>query len=287
MSSTSNLHTLHTPKSLNEQIVGYIFINQLVYVTLSHTPCIYDTLFISYMQLIKLRLKERYMEDVKVPMLGDKFPKMTVQTTHGKMTLPTDITGVTGLGGKWFVLFSHPADFTPVCTTEFIEFSRRADEFAALNCELVGLSVDQVQAHMKWTEWIEDHAKVHVPFPIIADELGRTAHQLGMISPSKGTNTVRAVYIVDNKGTIRLQLFYPQEAGRNVDEILRILKALQTTDKYGVAAPEKYPNNWYIGSDVIIPPASDENQIQERYNAANDGEITMEDWWFCHKSIEE
>ena len=219
------------------------------------------------------------MEEIQVPQLGDRFPTMTVHTTHGVMQLPD------AHAGKWFVLFSHPGDFTPVCTTEFIEFARRAEEFNDLNCELIGLSVDQVQSHMKWTEWIKDHADVEVPFPIIGDELGRTAQRLGMISPSKGTNTVRAVYIVDPQGIIRLELFYPQEAGRSINEILRVLKALQATDANKAAAPENWPDNWFIGSDLIIPPAADEQQKTERIAAAEAGDLKMEDWWFCHKQL--
>ena len=219
------------------------------------------------------------MDEIKVPMLGDMFPEMDVVTTLGPKHLPCDYKG------SWFVLFSHPGDFTPVCTTEFIEFSRRADEFKELGCELIGLSVDQVQSHMKWCEWIEKKTDIHVPFPIIADELGRCANRLGMISPSKGTNTVRAVYIVDPTGHIRLQLFYPQEAGRSIDEILRILKALQATGEFKAAAPENWPNNWFIGSDLIIPPASCEQEKAQRIEAAEKGELTLEDWWFCHKKF--
>ena len=219
------------------------------------------------------------MEEIKTPQLGDKFPSLKVVTTHGVMNLPED------MAGKWFVLFSHPGDFTPVCTTEFIEFARRNQEFKDLNCELIGLSVDQVQSHMKWAEWIEENSGVKVPFPIIADELGRTAQTLGMISPAKGTNTVRAVYIVDDKGIIRLELFYPQETGRNIDEVLRVLKALQVTDKHKCATPEKWPNNWWVGEDVIVPPAANEEEKAARIAAAEKGEITMKDWWLCHKSL--
>lgn len=165
------------------------------------------------------------------PLIGDKMPPMEVKTTQGTMKLPESFVG------KWFVLFSHPADFTPVCTTEFVAFERRRPEFDKLNCGLIGLSIDPVFSHMKWTEWIKKNLGTEIKFPIIADDMGKVASRLGMIHPGKATNTVRAVFIIDPHGTVRLILFYPQEVGRNIDEILRIVKALQTVDKYKVAAP--------------------------------------------------
>ncbi|MFU0800888.1 MAG: peroxiredoxin [Xylanivirga thermophila] len=220
------------------------------------------------------------MEDVKrMALLGEKFPSMEVVTTHGVKKLPDDYAG------KWFVLFSHPGDFTPVCTTEFVSFSKKADEFKKLNTELIGLSVDQVFSHIKWIEWIKDKTDVEVPFPVIADELGRTASALGMIHPSKGTNTVRAVFIVDDKGVVRLIMYYPQEVGRNVDEVLRSVKALQTADKNKVAVPENWPNNPLIGDKVIIPPVATEKLAKERLEQAQNGEIECFDWWFCYKKL--
>lgn len=220
------------------------------------------------------------MEERRMPLLGEKFPSMEVVTTHGVKKIPEDYQG------KWFVLFSHPGDFTPVCTTEFIEFSERAEEFKALNTELIGLSVDQVFSHMKWVEWIKEKANVEVPFPVIADELGRVSNQLGMIHPGKGTNTVRAVFIVDDKANIRLIMYYPQEAGRNVDEVLRVVNALQTTDKYKVAAPEKWPNNKHLGDKVIVPPAANEKAAKKRLEDAKNGEFECLDWWFCYKNLD-
>ncbi|MFA5510289.1 MAG: peroxiredoxin, partial [Candidatus Cloacimonadaceae bacterium] len=142
-----------------------------------------------------------------MPLLGDKFPEMKVQTTRGMMTLPND------MAGKWFVLFSHPADFTPVCTTEFVAFQKLYPEFKKLNTELIGMSVDQVFSHIKWEEWIQENIGVEIQFPIIADT-GAVATKLGIVHPGKGTNTVRAVFIVDDKGTIRIIFYYPQELGR-------------------------------------------------------------------------
>ncbi|MFP4645538.1 MAG: peroxiredoxin [Candidatus Woesearchaeota archaeon] len=216
-------------------------------------------------------------EEIKysMPLLGDEFPRFGVQTTHGKMTLPDD------MNGSWFILFSHPGDFTPVCTTEFVAFQERKDDFDNLGCKLVGFSVDQVFAHIKWTEWIKDNFDTEIEFPIIADH-GPVAKRLGMIHPGKGSNTVRAVFVVDPKGVLRTTLYYPQELGRNMDEIVRIVKALQTSDKNGVAMPANWPDNEHLGDSVIIPPASDVKTAKERMS---DSSITCKDWWFCHKKL--
>ncbi len=208
------------------------------------------------------------------PLLGDRFPDIEVTTTHGKMELPQD------LSGKWFVLFSHPGDFTPVCTTEFYAFTKRAERFKELNAELIGLSIDQVQSHIKWVEWINENLDVEVPFPVIADGVGEVANKLGMIHPGKGTNTVRSVFIVDDKGIIRLMIYYPQEVGRNVDEVLRALKALQISDKNNVAMPENWPNNELIRDEVIIKTATDEKTARERKK-----QYDNYDWWFCYREL--
>ncbi len=209
-----------------------------------------------------------------IPLLGDKLPELKVKTTHGMMNLPGDFKG------KWFVLFSHPADYTPVCTTEFVAFAKRADEFRALNCELIGLSIDQVFSHIKWVEWIKEKLNVTIPFPVIADDMGNVAKAFGMIHPGKGTNTVRAVFIVDPEGKVRIVLYYPQEIGRNMDEILRAVKALQTSDKNGVACPAGWPNNELIGDQVIVPPPSDEKTAAQRRGMPN-----SYDWWFSYKKL--
>jgi len=213
-----------------------------------------------------------------MPLLGDNFPEMTVQTTKGQINLPSHYKG------KWFVLFSHPADFTPVCTTEFIAFQQRYDKFKALNCELIGLSVDQVFAHIKWEEWIKDNMNVEIEFPIIADT-GKVAETLGIIHPGKGTNTVRAVFIVDTDAKLRIMLYYPQELGRNMDEILRVVEAMQISDKNEVAMPANWPNNEILKDRVIIPPATDVKTSKERFQKAKDGEFECYDWWLCHKKL--
>ena len=186
--------------------------------------------------------------------------------------------------GKWFVLFSHPADFTPVCTTEFVAFQKRYDKFKALNCELIGLSVDQVFAHIKWEEWIEESLNTKIEFPIIADT-GKVAETLGLIHPGKGTNTVRAVFVVDDEAIIRTILYYPQELGRNMDEVLRVVQAMQTSDSNNVAMPANWPNNEIVGDHVIVPPAHDTQTAKERLEKAKEGEFECFDWWLCHKKL--
>lgn len=210
----------------------------------------------------------------KFPLIGDHLPEMEVQTTHGKMKLPDNFSG------KWFVLFSHPADFTPVCTTEFVAFAKRHEEFRKLNCELIGLSIDQVFSHIKWVEWIEEKLGVEIQFPVIADDTGKVAKKLGMIHPGAGTSTVRAVFLVDPKAVIRLILFYPASVGRNMDEILRVVKAFQVSDKNGVAIPANWPNNELMKDEVIMPPPTDIKTAKERMNKPN-----CYDWWLCHKKL--
>ncbi len=218
---------------------------------------------------------------ISVPLLGDKFPSMTVKTTQGVMTLPD------AYAGKWFILFSHPGDFTPVCTTEFVGFARRADEFKALNAELIGLSVDQVIAHMKWIEWIENNIEnTKIPFPVIADELGTVSSQLGMLHEKKGTDTVRAVFVVDPEGILRLMMYYPQEIGRSVNEVLRVVKALQATDEHKIACPENWPNNALLGDNVVmVPPPKSEAAKKERQEAIKAGQMESKDWWFSYKKL--
>ncbi len=209
-----------------------------------------------------------------MPLIGDEFPKAKVRTTQGKKVLPDDYKG------KWFILFSHPADFTPVCTTEFVAFQKRYKEFKKLNTELIGLSIDQVFSHIKWVQWIKEKLDVEIEFPVIADPLGKLAYTLGLIHPRKGVNTVRAVFIVDPEGIIRAILYYPQELGRNIDEILRMVKALQISDKHGIAMPANWPNNELIGAKVIIPPANDETAAKQ-----NASKYKNFDWWFCYKEL--
>ena len=214
------------------------------------------------------------MEEKKMPLIGDKFPEIEVQTTHGKIKLPDEFKG------RWFILFSHPADFTPVCTSEFVAFQKRYETLQDLGCELIGLSIDQVFSHIKWVEWIKENLDIEIKFPVIADDTGKVAGTLGIIHPAKGTNTVRAIFIVDPESTIRAILYYPQELGRNMDEIVRMVQALQISYENGVVIPANWPNNELIGDKVIIPPAMSEEEAKKVVK-----EYECFDWWFCYKKI--
>ncbi|MBD3238673.1 MAG: peroxiredoxin [Candidatus Moranbacteria bacterium] len=214
-------------------------------------------------------------EQNNLPLLGDPFPKLKVQTTHGEINLPDDYYG------SWFVLFSHPADFTPVCTTEFVAFQKSYPEFKKLDCKLIGMSVDQVFSHIKWTQWIKEKLNVKIEFPVIAAN-DTIALKLGMLHPGKGSNTVRAVFVVDPEGKVRLIMYYPQEIGRNIAEVVRSVKALQASDHQG-AVPANWPDNSLIKDRIIVPPAKDEKTAQSRLQ---DKKLQCYDWWFCHKPLE-
>jgi len=210
-------------------------------------------------------------------LIGDKVPEFKAQTTKGVINFPKDYEG------KWVVLFSHPADFTPVCTTEFIAFARRYEMFKERNAELIGLSIDQVFSHIKWIEWIKEKLGVEIPFPVIADNTGKIATLFGMLHPEAAeSQTVRAVFIIDPNGIIRAILYYPLSVGRNMDEILRLLTALQVSSEKGVALPANWPDNELIGDKVIIPPATSEDEAKERLKR-----YECFDWWFCYKDLQE
>ena len=215
-----------------------------------------------------------------VPGIGDEFPDLTVETSRGEVSLPEDYEG------SWLVLFSHPGDFTPVCTSEFVAFEQRREEFEELDAELLGLSVDRVHSHIKWTEWIGENLGVDIGFPIIADDQGTVAQSLGMIHPGAGTATVRSVFVVDPTGTVRLVLTYPMEIGRNIDEILRSLRALQRADEEdGVAVPADWPENEKFGDRVLLSPPGTVDEAEARMaeaEAADDMESY--DWWFVTRS---
>jgi peroxiredoxin (alkyl hydroperoxide reductase subunit C) len=213
----------------------------------------------------------------RIPLIGEKFPEMKVFTTDGAKELPKDYKG------KWLVLFSHPGDFTPVCTTEFVEFAKKHEDFKKINTELLGLSVDAVHSHIKWMEWIKDNLGVEITFPIIADTMGRVASRLGMVDPEKGSATVRAVFILDPEGTIRLIMYYPSEVGRYINEIYRAVKALQLADKNKVVTPANWPENSILGRKVIIPPASTYAEAMKRKTSDEEGY----DWWLKVKEVKE
>lgn len=217
-------------------------------------------------------------EKNSMPLIGDKFPELEVTTTQGDMKLPEDYEG------QWFVLFSHPADFTPVCTTEFVSFQKRYDEFRELDTELIGLSIDQVFSHLKWEEWIEEEIGETIEFPIIADGTGDVAREIGLLHTASKTQTVRAVFIIDPKGVIRAILYYPAELGRNMDEILRMIKGFQKAEEENVAIPANWPNNEIMDDHVILHPANNKSHIEKRREQIKNGEIECYDWWLCHKA---
>jgi peroxiredoxin (alkyl hydroperoxide reductase subunit C) len=205
--------------------------------------------------------------------LNGPAPDFTAKTTHG------DIKFSDWAKGKWVILFSHPADFTPVCTTEFVEFAKRWEEFQKRNVALIGNSVDSIYSHIAWTRNIEEKFGVKIPFPVIADLDQKVARTWGMIhEPSSVTATVRCVFFIDPKQVVRAMIYYPLNFGRNFDEILRVVDGLQTADKNGVACPA----NWKPGEKVIVPAPITASAAQERVHQ-KDLEVT--DWYFSKKSI--
>jgi len=220
------------------------------------------------------------MNEKRMPLIGDPAPAFVAQTTRGKINFPADYKG------KWVVLFSHPADFTPVCTTEFVAFARKYEEFQKLGVELLGLSVDHVYSHIKWVEWIEEKLKVKIPFPIIADTTGKIAELYGMIHPGASeAATVRAVFLICPQGVVRAILYYPMNIGRNMEEILRMIKAFQTAGKEQVALPADWPHNDLIKDHGIIPPVDNVEAVAQRMSEAKAGKIECYDWWFCHRKL--
>lgn len=182
-----------------------------------------------------------------IPRIGDQAPDFTANTTQGPLTFSE------WQGGKWVVLFSHPADFTPVCTTEISELARRNGEFEAKNTRLIGLSIDSVHSHLAWLESIRDRLGVEVPFPMIADIDTKVAQAYGMLHPGESaTVTVRAVFIIDPSRVVRALIYYPLSNGRNIDEIVRLVDSLQAASANGIATPA----NWRPGDKVIVPPTT-------------------------------
>lgn len=206
------------------------------------------------------------------PRLNEPAPAFEAETTHGVKKLEE-------YRGKWLVLFSHPADFTPVCTTEFMAFAKRHEQFQALNCELLGLSIDSTFSHVAWVRNIKEKFGVEVKFPIIADLSMRVAKAYGMIHPGAAdTSAVRATFVIDPEGVLRAMVYYPMSNGRSVDEFLRLVKALQTSDQHKVATPEA----WQPGDKVIVPPPASVDEAAAR--AANE-EYECTDWYFCKKAV--
>lgn len=214
----------------------------------------------------------------KMPLIGEKAPAFGAVTTQGKINFPEDYKG------KWVILFSHPADFTPVCTTEFMTFASMADEFKALNTELIGLSVDSLYAHIAWLRKIQDlewcgMKNVEVKFPLIEDIKMDVAKLYGMIQPGQSdTQAVRAVFIIDPNAVIRAVLYYPLSMGRNFDELKRMILALQKADSDKCATPA----NWRPGDDVIVPTAGSCGTAKERMESKDENTYCL-DWFMCFR----
>ncbi len=219
-------------------------------------------------------------EAPKMPLIGDKAPAFKAVTTQGEINFPADYKG------KWVILFSHPADFTPVCTSEFMTFATMADQFAKANCNLVGLSVDGLYSHIAWLRTIKDKIEykgmkdVEVKFPLIEDITMNVAKLYGMMQPGESeTKAVRAVFFIDPKGIVRTILYYPLSLGRNFEELYRVLIGLQTADEFSVALPA----DWKPGDDVIVPTAGSCGVAKERM--ADKTTMKCYDWFFCTKKL--
>ena len=215
-------------------------------------------------------VEEKYVP--AIPRLGAPAPTFEAETTHGTIKLED-------FRGSWVILFSHPADFTPVCTTEFVAFAKIAPQLKERNVELIGLSIDSTYSHIAWVRNIEANFGVKIPFPVIADLNKDVASLYGMIMPGESTTeTSRCVFVIDPDGKLRAMIYYPLTTGRNMDEILRLIDALQVTDKHKVATPA----NWRPGEKVIVPPPRTAEGADERMKAGYE----CKDWYFCMKELE-
>ncbi|MBN2610641.1 MAG: peroxiredoxin [Bacteroidales bacterium] len=218
---------------------------------------------------------------ISLPRIGEKAPEFKAVTTQGEINFPGDYKG------SWVILFSHPADFTPVCTSEFMTFASMEKQFNDVNCKLVGLSVDGLYSHIAWLRTIKEKIEykgmkdVEVKFPLIEDITMEVAKKYGMMMPGESnTKAVRAVFVVDPKGIIRTIIYYPLSLGRNFDELYRVVVALQTADEFSVATPA----DWRPGDEVIVPTAGSCGVAKERMESK--GDIKCYDWFFCTKQLE-
>ena len=218
-------------------------------------------------------------EIYNMPRIGEEAPHFVAKTTQGEIHFPEDYKG------KWVILFSHPADFTPVCTTEFMTFASMQEEFKSMNVELIGLSIDSIYAHIAWLRTIKEKIKwngmenLEVKFPVIEDIKMEVANKFGMISPKESTTqAVRAVFFIDSEAKIRTIMYYPQSLGRNFEEIKRVIQGLQKADAEGIATPA----NWHPGDDVIMPAPGSCGLAKERVES-QDAETYCLDWFLCFK----
>lgn len=209
--------------------------------------------------------------NVSFPRLNDKAPDFNIRTTHGMKKLKD-------YEGKWLILFSHPADFTPVCTTEFMGFAKHYDEFKALNTELLGFSIDSIFSHIAWVRSIKENFDVEIKFPIIEDLKMDVAKAYGMIHPGAGdTSAVRATFFIDPKGILRAMVYYPMSNGRSISEFVRVIKALQQSDSSGYATSE----NWQPGQACIVPPPKTTEEAESRMKS----EHQVVDWYFSKTKV--
>jgi peroxiredoxin (alkyl hydroperoxide reductase subunit C) len=214
---------------------------------------------------------EESKQEIRLPRLGEPAPDFEAPTTHGTIRLED-------YKGSWLVLFSHPADFTPVCTTEFMAFAEIYEELQKRGVELLGISVDSITSHIAWVRNVEEKAGVKIPFPIIADLNKEVAERFGMVHPGQSkTETVRCVFVIDPNQIVRAMIYYPLTTGRNMAEILRLIDALQTTDEHKVATPA----NWKPGDTVIVPPPNTQEMAEERLKQGYE----CIDWYFCKKKL--
>lgn len=205
------------------------------------------------------------------PRINEPAPDFEAKTTHG-------VKKLADYKGKWLVLFSHPADFTPVCTTEFIAFAQHYEDFKKLNCELLGLSIDSLYSHLAWVRNIKENFGVEIPFPIIEDLSMKVANAYGMIHPGAGdTSAVRATFIIDDEGILRAMVYYPMTNGRSIPEFLRLVQALQTSTTHACATPE----GWQPGEKVIVPPPQTADAAAKR----QDEGYEYTDWYFSKRAL--
>jgi peroxiredoxin (alkyl hydroperoxide reductase subunit C) len=233
----------------------------------------YVQLHLSIEKIFRLtNVNSQYQELLmSLPRINEAAPDFNANTTHGPRSLAD-------YKGKWLILFSHPADFTPVCTTEFMGFAKKADLFKSMNCELLGLSIDSIYSHLAWMQSIKNNFGMEIPFPIIDDIKMDVAQAYGMIHPGAAdTQAVRATFFIDPEGKMRAMVYYPMSNGRSIDEFVRLLQAMQTSDANKIATPE----GWTPGCDVIVPPPKSPEAIAQRLTEG----YAMKDWYFATKSL--
>lgn len=215
-------------------------------------------------------------EATGLPKIGDAAPDFKAVTTQSG-----DMVFSEWQGKEWVVLFSHPADFTPVCSTELMEFAKRSDDFRKINTKLIGVSVDSIHSHLAWLQNLKEKMGVEIPYPLIADIDTRVSQAYGMIHPgASATATVRAVFVIDPKRTIRALVYYPMNVGRNVEEIFRLVNALQTADQFAIATPV----NWTPGNRVVVPPPKKMEEVRER-ESHKGKDYLYQDFYLCLKEL--